>query len=542
MNWPVLVIFIVYFYCFLVIIQAFKKHDWQKNSWILTSFFIICLTFILSQINSTLSSCIGVSLCLFLLAIPQWGFNYVNRLIETQKYRKASYLFSILFLLHPTLFCWQYLQLLFALKLANEGKIKAATKQLQSYYHAQSIIAYYSQIFAYKIQGNWSQTLQWLEMRVEPKILWQDSQLLTYYMRALGETGKLNQFFQNFPKVEAQLLKLKQLSKVYQIQLYAFAFTGQTIAVNNLFKQSLSFYPKVLQEFWLFTAEMAINPQKEVSTSLVKLCTNQNYFIKNALHWRLSNVPSKLEHSLNQNSLRTLYLLNARKKIYQDRLIPSKRKNQGVTQLLIAVNLLMFMIEISLGGSENLEILYQLGALVPMVVWQGQFWRLIAANFLHYGWLHLLMNMLGLYVIGSLLESISTRWRYFIIYFSSGIGAMFLFTYFAIYTDRFDYILVGASASIMGLVGSLTAIFLRQWWRQKSSNNFKRLVIMLTIISLQFMTDFFFPQVSILSHLFGLIIGFLIELMIGYNNEGDCCILIHRKKWKNWLSPFRRQN
>lgn len=90
---------------------------------------------------------------------------------------------------------------------------------------------------------------------------------------------------------------------------------------------------------------------------------------------------------------------------------------------------------------------------------------------------------------------------------------MFLFSCVAIYTNKLDYILVGASASIMGLVGSLTAIFFKKWLQDRSVINRKRLLIMLTVISLQFISDFLMPQVSILSHLFGLLIGFIIEVV-----------------------------
>lgn len=191
-----------------------------------------------------------------------------------------------------------------------------------------------------------------------------------------------------------------------------------------------------------------------------------------------------------------------------------KLSNKPVTRILIGLNLLFFIAEVVGGGSENLDTLYTLGALVPEAVWQGQFWRLITANFLHYGWLHLLFNMLGLYIIGNLVESISGRFHYLLIYFTSGIGAMFAFTYGAIKTNNLDYILVGSSAAIMGLVGNMTAIFLREWWREKSQITTKRLLLILSIVIIQFSSDYLIPQVSASSHLFGFVIGFILGSLL----------------------------
>ena len=186
-----------------------------------------------------------------------------------------------------------------------------------------------------------------------------------------------------------------------------------------------------------------------------------------------------------------------------------------MTLFLIILNGLVFVTQLRLGGSENIETLYELGALVPVVVWEGQFWRLITANFLHYGWGHFSMNMLALYFIGNLVEKISNKYNYITIYFLSGIGSMSAFSYLAHYTGKLDYILVGASASVMGLVGSLTAIFLRRWLHEKSSINGKRLSIIVVVIIVQLISDYLLPQVSILSHLFGLLIGFILESLKG---------------------------
>ncbi|GBF79151.1 rhomboid family intramembrane serine protease [Aphanothece sacrum] len=194
--------------------------------------------------------------------------------------------------------------------------------------------------------------------------------------------------------------------------------------------------------------------------------------------------------------------------------IPIKPKIKSITQFLIGLNIIFFLLEIKLGGSENIDVLYELGALVPEAVYQGEIWRLITANFLHYGWLHLLVNMLGLYLFGNFVELIIGIYRYLMIYFISGIGAMTIFTFLALIYNQLDYILVGASASIMGLLGTMTTIFFKQWKRYKSPMATKRLQFIISIIFLQFVSDFLVPQVSILSHLCGFLMGLIVSFLM----------------------------
>ncbi|AFZ36119.1 Rhomboid family protein [Stanieria cyanosphaera PCC 7437] len=182
-----------------------------------------------------------------------------------------------------------------------------------------------------------------------------------------------------------------------------------------------------------------------------------------------------------------------------------------ITYILICINLTLFALEIKLGGSENLNTLDYLGALIPEKAIAGEWWRLLSANFLHFGWLHLITNMAALYFLGRLVEASFGLIRYLIVYFFSGIGAMFLFTLFTLKTGEENVVLVGASAAIMGLIGSILAIFLQIWFKKRTKVNARRLRLIIVVIIIQFLFDNLVPEVSFSSHLFGLIIGFVIS-------------------------------
>ena len=193
------------------------------------------------------------------------------------------------------------------------------------------------------------------------------------------------------------------------------------------------------------------------------------------------------------------------------------------TYILISLNLLIYALEIKLGGSQSSLALERLGALIPEKVLAGEWWRLIGANFLHYGSFHLATNMLSLFFIGRLIELSLGAKYYLTIYLFSGVGSMLTFTLLAFRLGLANAFLVGASAAIMGLIGAILAISLQIWLKQRYSSTAKRrLQQIILVIILQFIFDNIIPQVSFHAHLFGFIIGFFISsilVFIKFNSQ-----------------------
>lgn len=186
-----------------------------------------------------------------------------------------------------------------------------------------------------------------------------------------------------------------------------------------------------------------------------------------------------------------------------------------ITYVLIALNLLVYALEIKLGGSRNYFVLERLGALIPEKVLAGEWWRLISANFLHYGLFHLITNMLSLLLIGRLIELSLGAKYYLTIYLVSGIGSMLTFSLLAFKLGLSNVFLIGASAAIMGLIGAILAIALQIWLKKRYSVTAKRrLQQIILIVIIQFIFDNLIPQVSFHSHLFGFIIGFLLSCIL----------------------------
>lgn len=124
-------------------------------------------------------------------------------------------------------------------------------------------------------------------------------------------------------------------------------------------------------------------------------------------------------------------------------------KTAPVTWVMVAANVVMFLWETAAGGSTNTQVLYELGARFgPAVLYEGQWWRLFTAAFLHIGWMHLLTNMVTLIIIGRITEILLGSLRYLLVYLASAISGNLFGLWLAPNT-----LAAGASGAIFGLFG-----------------------------------------------------------------------------------------
>jgi len=127
----------------------------------------------------------------------------------------------------------------------------------------------------------------------------------------------------------------------------------------------------------------------------------------------------------------------------------------SVNLALILVNVFLFILFtllVSYGG-----FLIDYIAIKPSNIIQGKYlWTFLTSMFMHGGFFHLFANMLSLLFIGSLVEKILGRKRYFWFYTIAGLfaGLLFVGASFIFHAD-FDTFAVGASGAIFGLIGLL---------------------------------------------------------------------------------------
>ncbi len=133
----------------------------------------------------------------------------------------------------------------------------------------------------------------------------------------------------------------------------------------------------------------------------------------------------------------------------------ASRRGTPVTIALIALNVGVYLAELASGGDQDGigSTIFTHGVLYGPWVSSGDWWRLITAPFLHFGIIHLGLNMLGLYWLGRVLETVIGSWRYALLYVASGLagsaGALWLTP---------NAFTAGASGAIFGVLGALLVL------------------------------------------------------------------------------------
>jgi membrane associated rhomboid family serine protease len=204
-----------------------------------------------------------------------------------------------------------------------------------------------------------------------------------------------------------------------------------------------------------------------------------------------------------------------------------------VTKVLIGINIVVALLGVALSGADSLlgglftsasEIQYVGAVIGPSItvepggdvllgnfptfgdvypgVADGGFYRLVTAMFIHYGLLHLLMNMWALWILGRNLEAVLGPVRFLGLYLLAGLGGNV-----ACYLFSPNSLSAGASTSIFGLFAAFF-IILRKLKRDTSS------VIGILVINL--VLTFTISSISIAGHLGGLVVGGLVGAILAY--------------------------
>ena len=170
------------------------------------------------------------------------------------------------------------------------------------------------------------------------------------------------------------------------------------------------------------------------------------------------------------------------------------------TIVLIVLNIFVYIL-LTVGGEPMFDLLAQEGVLF----FQGHYyWQLFTSIFVHFGILHLLFNMYGLYYFGRLNETHFSVPQFLAIYF----GSALLGNVMSLYLIPYDVKSGGASGAIFGLVGSYVAI-------EKKAQHMGMALVYAVLIFIQSSG----PGVNIFAHLFGLIGGLVLGLIFSSRRQ-----------------------
>lgn len=193
--------------------------------------------------------------------------------------------------------------------------------------------------------------------------------------------------------------------------------------------------------------------------------------------------------------------------------------------LLIAIGL-AFLAEVASGiplwnvDQQDTIRLAELGAIIPGIFERGDYWRLLAAMFLHIGLLHLLLNSWALFQLGGVFELMFGSVRFAWVYFGTGLVASIAS---AINMTRsfeplrfhssFVPVAAGASGAIFGILGALIVAIRRspRWRHQTWTRGLTNQLMLWAAINI--VIGFTFPGIDNAAHMGGFVCGLLLGLV-----------------------------
>jgi len=192
-----------------------------------------------------------------------------------------------------------------------------------------------------------------------------------------------------------------------------------------------------------------------------------------------------------------------------------------VTITLIALNVIVMLISIAISGIgaviggglfSGASRIHVIGALIGQDIAiegdlypgvdNGGVYRLFTSMFIHYGPLHLLLNMYALWILGRNLEAALGPVRFLALYLLSGLGGSVAVALFAP-----NSLTAGASGAVFGLMAAIF-IVLRRLGRDTSA------VVPFIVINL--VLTFTIPGISMAGHLGGMITGAALSAALAY--------------------------
>jgi membrane associated rhomboid family serine protease len=130
--------------------------------------------------------------------------------------------------------------------------------------------------------------------------------------------------------------------------------------------------------------------------------------------------------------------------------------------VLLAINTAVFVLQtmLSFWAPSAFQSYFRAFALSTDGLASGYLWQLFTYQFMHAGFLHLLVNMIVLYFFGKAVEEALGRRAFLRIYFLSGVvGGLLQMLVAALFPGYFGRAVVGASACGLGLLATFAALF-----------------------------------------------------------------------------------
>jgi rhomboid protease GluP len=332
-------------------------------------------------------------------------------------------------------------------------------------------------------------------------------------VRAFAEIGERDEAFRRFRANERAFEGDAAIALRTAAYLLLFAEAGRVRDVESIFAARLRGASKDLQGLWIGCALFAAG-DPEGERRLRALASSPDGIVRRAAEIRLSTTRQTGRLAPEDAELcDRLASRLAEEDRY--RFGSTAAKGPVVTHAIAIAIIAVLGLEEATGGATNTDTLQRLGALSAGAVLDGgEYWRLAAPLWLHYGIAHAVFNLLGLYVLGPFVERALGRERFAIVYLVSGLFGTTLFVVRSALFPAPETLLVGASGCIMGLLGASVAVLYRGAFLERSLAARRRLTLLGFVLVAQTGFDLVITEISAFAHIVGALTGLLLGLWL----------------------------
>jgi len=512
MDWNSILLLLTAFGCGSLVWRSLRPGRPMIFGWGAVGLFLLGLTAGVWTRRPDLAGFIGFTAWAILGLLPPLLMQQARRMLLEHRLGTAYRLAVPAALLHPMDGWPDQARVMRAQALAQRGHRERAVQILDELAGNSKSSGFIAQCHRLEIEGRWGELAAWIDIVLDDQLLAQYPELAPLFLRALGESGDTGGLLVNCHHFIPALAGSAAVT-ARDCRLIALAWGGRRRGVERLLENVGAPVSQPQRQLALATADLAAGNSAAALPVLEQLANSPRPMLAQTARQRLEHPPAPAS-SLAPEAAAILDWIE--QEVLADRAgrLAGRTPRPWITWALILANVAVFCAETVAGGSTNDLTLQRLGGLFPDSLARHQYWRLLTANFLHYGWPHILFNMVALLILGPFVEDSLGAMGFLIVYFFSGIGAMsgvLLLQHLRIITPD---ALVGASGAIMGLVGAAGAILMRLWRRHRAVSVRQRLMRIIWIVVLQIIFDAMTPMVSSSAHLVGLGCGFVMGLVL----------------------------
>lgn len=480
----------------------------RNRGWRLAAGLVLAVCLIGWLLVPAVAGYVGGICWALLLVAPSVAERRIDAALLAQRPIRARQIAVVRRLLHPWDDSPYRPSVLEAVEMAARGELGLALDRLAKERGRETSAGRFATALTFALTENWRGLVQWCRCDLS---LMTNPAVYSLYLRALGEVGALDDLvFEAVSHLERHEPDgWLDGSASFHFALLL-AFCGSTEQLIRLSPVFLARMPAEHQQFWIATAELTEGKASRAYQRLRKIADEtRDAVLRRAAQRRLTSPVAATLSARAEMLLARLITENFGRRKWAPR---SQLDGAPAVWGLLLLNLAIFGLEVVMGGSTNPDILHLLGALEPdAVLVRHEYWRLMAALFLHYGVLHLAVNLYALYLLGPEVERLIGSFRFILSYLISGFGS----SLGVLLSQRLNLTaanqLVGASGCIMGVIGISAGLLLRHRQTRLAGRRLRNLFL---IVALQTGFDLSSPQVSLSAHLSGFVAGVMVGLLL----------------------------